>query len=891
MLRRIWDAIASWFRRLLGQDTPERRRRRASLSSATTTQSQANLPPLGDADYEFLLMQLLEGVAHGWPKERVSKFLVDLQARITEEQWTNWLHRFGERLLASPAPNNELASRMVRLGELITTPLGNTAYEIGMQLLLRETRPPVTVPKESPPPLIQPPIEEEEPLEPQPVTLDELFDLLQQDQGLVQQIAAQLQIDATDPQAIIQELINKSAAIDRTEPDTADGWFNLGVQQQTSGDAKGAIASYDRSLELDPHASAVWSNRGVALADLGRYEEAIATFERVLQIEPTSHWAWNNRGQALAELGRFEDAIASFNEGLKYIQSTTQPEGWGQLHRAKGNAYYDQGRWALYPHDYWRKAISEYELALNTLTPSASPLGHLQVLQDLIRTYLSLGQIEKAQELGRGSQLLERLIEQEEQSGILGIPVLIQSIGFHQLMVDLAVQSGQLTQALELAEKGKNACFNWFLGDWNDDLPSPTWNDLQQLLNPSTAIIYWHLSPATLTTFAIAHDSQQPLVQSAVTPANGEELPIPVQRWREFDNWVKDWDQQYQEDRHLEPQPEVTTSRWRGNLIEKLNNLAVILNVADIVSQIPANVKNLILIPHRDLHRLPLHALFGDRFIISYLPSAQIGLTLKRLGQISPPASDRERTTALLCVECPHREGAQALVYSQIEAAVVTQMFENATRIDDAIATKERVVTALSSGYGIFHYTGNASDRPKIPGQSALALAYPDQLTLEDISRLYLNSYQLVYLSACETGVTGKSAIRLTARGANATEFVGLVSAFLSRGVTNIVSTLWTVEAISRGLLTIEFYRLIGVGVAPAAALKQAQQWLRALTYSELAQWYQDLATQLADNAPSISEYLRTEAEILQKDTAKMSSSQPPFAHPYHWAAFTIAGI
>ncbi|HAX78542.1 MAG TPA: prenyltransferase, partial [Cyanobacteria bacterium UBA11372] len=711
---------------------------------------------------------------------------------------------------------------------------------------------------------------------------DELFDLLQQDQALVEQLADQLQIDATDPQAIIQELINKASAMNQIEPDTADGWFNLGVQQQTAGDAEAAIGSYDRSLELDPHASAVWSNRGVALADLGRYEEAIATFERVLQIEPTSHWAWNNRGQALAELGRFEDAIASFNEGLKYIQPTAQPEGWGQLHRAKGNAYYDQGRMALYPHNYWRKAISEYELALNTLTPSASPLGYLQLLQDLMRAALSLGQIERSRSLGeQGSELLQRLIEQEQQSGILGIPLLIQSIGFHQLMVDLAVQSGQLSQALELAEKGKNACFSWFLGDWLDRETSPTWDEMQQLLNPSTAIIYWHLSPAALTTFILKPDAPQPIVQSA-PPPSGEELAIAVQRLRELDNWVQDWNQQYEEYRQLEQQQEGATPRWRDNLVEKLNNLAIILNIPELISEIPAFVNNLILIPHRDLHRLPLHALFPERFTVSYLPSAQIGLTLKRLRQISPP-SDPQRATRLVCVECPHREGEEALLYTQIEAAGVTQMFENATRIDDAIATKERILTALASGYGIFHYTGKASDRPKIPSQSALALAYPDQLTLEDISRLYLNSYQLVYLSASEIAVTGKSAI--------ATESVGLVSAFLSRGVTNVTSSLWRVEAISRTLLTIEFYRLIKEGIAPADALKQAQQWLRALTYSELAQWYQNLATQLADEAPSISEYLRTQANLLQEDTAKMSSSQPPFAHPYHWAAFTIAGI
>ena len=877
MLRRIWSAIATWFQRLFGLDTPAtRRRQRVSLSSST--EPRAELPPLGDADYEFLFMQLLEGVAHGWPSERISKFLGDLTGRITDEQWVNWMRRFGERLTASPASNNELATRMVRLGELNRAPLADTAYEIGMQLLFRDRQSDaVKDPSPPPPPIETPP--DEEPVEPQPVTLDELYDLLQQDQGLVQQLAAQLQINATDPQVIIQELINKSMAINQTEPDTADGWFDLGVQQQTSGDSIGAIASYDRCLEFDPHASAVWSNRGVALADLGRYDESIACFERVLQIEPTEHWAWNNRGHALAELGRYDEAIASIQEGLKYIQPTGQPESWGQLHRALGNAYYEKGRATLYPHDSWRKAISAYEQALNTLTSAASPPAHLQVLQDQIRVYLSLGQNQKAQELGqRALQLLQSLIEDEQQSGIIGIPLLIQFIGISQLTVDLAVNSGQLTPALEIAEKAKNVCFNWFLGEPRDDLPSPTWDEIQQLLDPSTAIIYWHLSPASLTTFILLHDSPQPIVHT--TPANPQELPISVQRLREFDNWIKDWNQQYQEFFHHQQQQGVSTARWRDNLIEKLNNLAIILNMPDKIAQIPENVNKLILIPHRDLHRVPLHAIIPDRFTVSYLPSAQIGLTLKRLGQISPSTSLPQR---LLSVECPLQEGVEALVYSQIEAAGVTQLFDNPTRIGEAIATKERIIASLTAGYGIFHYTGLASDRPKIPTQSGLTLSNAEQLTLQEISRLYLNSFGLVYLSASLTAVDGRNAI--------ATEHVGLVSCFLSRGVTNVISTMWTVEAISGALLTIEFYRRLKTDIPPATALKQAQQWLRSITYSELVQWYQELAVQLAENAPSVSESLRIEANVLEGDASKMSSSQPPFAHPYHWAAFTIAGI
>jgi hypothetical protein len=73
-----------------------------------------------------------------------------------------------------------------------------------------------------------------------------------------------------------------------------------------------------------------------------------------------------------------------------------------------------------------------------------------------------------------------------------------------------------------------------------------------------------------------------------------------------------------------------------------LKRLADILDIPEIVeliqNSIPPcppltrgelNIQKLILIPHRDLHRFPLHALFPDNFTITYLPCAQIGITLR----------------------------------------------------------------------------------------------------------------------------------------------------------------------------------------------------------------------------------------------------------------------
>ncbi len=126
-------------------------------------------------------------------------------------------------MLASPTPNNELAARLVQLGDLGVGEVGNVAYEIGMQLLTRNQGEPIweydgpdavhtTLSSQN-----DQPIEEEvgqpENLpnegETQTVTLDELFMMLEQDQNLRQQIAQQLALETDDPQLIVQELINQ----------------------------------------------------------------------------------------------------------------------------------------------------------------------------------------------------------------------------------------------------------------------------------------------------------------------------------------------------------------------------------------------------------------------------------------------------------------------------------------------------------------------------------------------------------------------------------------------------------------------------------------------------------------------------------------------------------
>jgi hypothetical protein len=210
MIGRIWQKIVQFFQSLFGRNG-----RKSSKSSLKTIKQQIQPPkPLENADYEFLFMQLLEGIAHGWQQPRVEKFFAELDDRTTEAQWVQWLSKFGEKLLASPAPNQELALRMLTLGDMGCGEISNTASEIGLQLLQRQEKPIIQTPQNSPAsPTLFLAVDEAGNIsdQPQTISLEQLWELLQQDPELVQQMATLLQIDSNNPEVIIRALLNQSS--------------------------------------------------------------------------------------------------------------------------------------------------------------------------------------------------------------------------------------------------------------------------------------------------------------------------------------------------------------------------------------------------------------------------------------------------------------------------------------------------------------------------------------------------------------------------------------------------------------------------------------------------------------------------------------------------------
>jgi tetratricopeptide (TPR) repeat protein len=204
----------------------------------------------------------------------------------------------------------------------------------------------------------------------------------------------------------------------------------------------------------------------------------------------------------------FVGQIACIEEGLKYITKESDPESWGQLHRAIGNSYYFYGRHQQNSLPFWIKAISSYETALEIFKCQQLDPVYLKTLQELIRLQLGLTETQKAEELLReGTALLDARLERATK----GLKKRIENYfrpHFHELSIDLYVQQEKLTEALEIAEKNKNT----FLRDWaNDKESSPTYRQMCNFLlqNLHTAIIYWHMGNNVLTTFLLAPNASE----------------------------------------------------------------------------------------------------------------------------------------------------------------------------------------------------------------------------------------------------------------------------------------------------------------------------------------------------------------------------------------------
>ena len=261
----------------------------------------------------------------------------------------------------------------------------------------------------------------------------------------------------------------------------------------------------------------------------------------------------------------------------------------------------------------------------------------------------------------------------------------------------------------------------------------------------------------------------------------------------------------------------------------------IIAPVADLLGE-----PEIIVVPDRILYNVPFSALedenrksLSETFRIRIAPS----LTTLKLIQDSP--ADYHSQTGALIVGDPEvghvtykgrLEWISPLHWARKEAEMIGRLLGTQPLIGEN-ATKRRVLEIIHSVCLIHFAAHGDAERGEIALAPSIPTNGPPQeedylLTMAEISNVRLTA-KLVVLSCCHS-----------ARGQIRSEgVVGIARAFLGSGARSVLVALWAIQDKATEQFMNRFYKHLVGGDSASESLHQAMKWMRANSFSDIAQW------------------------------------------------------
>lgn len=704
-----------------------------------------------------------------------------------------------------------------------------------------------------------------------------------------------------------------------------------------------AISAYSNALKVRTHNqfkqdwAKTYTNLGNAYRDKIRGDEdqnierAINIYSEILKVyvlpncsQDREIWAiaQNNLGIAYGKkkTGQKEDnqenEINAYSSALQVLSFSESPQDWSDTQKNLGSAYSDRIKGNK--KENLEKAISAYSDALKVRTRDRFPQKRAETLLNLGEVYKGLKQFSLAKSIFTDAieivdNLRDDIISGEESKRKYAEKWNTLFVR----MVEICLILEKETEAIEYVERSKTRNLVESIlnrdsetifppevvvqleqlrdeiasGQYqiqNSETKSPTVlvHHLQKLrqqykklqdqylpvgsnfnvklfqstLDANTAVIEWYITYDKIIVFVIKSQGQKITVWQSQ----------PEDRKTLFD-WAKEYLNDY--DRKQE--------QWENELEERLKKLAEILHVEEILNLIPENCDRLILIPHCFLHLFPIHALrIKESYLLDLFPK---GVSYAPSCQLLQQVQLRQRSDfqSLFAIQTPTEDlyeedlGAVAAIKKQFadpyvlkkSKATKAQIFsyDQSTKITTSHQELIKANSLFFFCHGYFNYNS--------PLDSGLQLA-DEVLTLADIiTHLKLENCRLVTLDACETGITDISN--------TSDEYIGLPSGFLFAGSTNVVSSLWSVNATATALLMVKFYEELQNQGNIVLALNIAQRWLRDSTISVIREWIKKSQLDKVWQDDLDQKFLQIE---LQQGNIKY------FQSPFFWSAFYAIG-
>ena len=355
------------------------------------------------------------------------------------------------------------------------------------------------------------------------------------------------------------------------------------------------------------------NNLGIAYGDRIRGEKAenlelaIAAYLASLEIYTREvfpqYWAMTQNNLGIAYRNRIkgetdqnlELAIAAYLASLEIYTPKVFPQYWADTQNNLGNAYRYRIRGEK--AENLKLAFAAFLASLEIRTREAFPINNAESLYNLGLAYQDNSQLPEAY---NSFQTAVETVESMRSEIIVGGEADRQKLAeewnkLYQNIIEVCLDRENKTAALEYIERSKTRNLVELFHNARSlpqNVQQISFEEIRSLLGEDEAILEGYITFNGFKVFIITHDSTQP----GIWHSSFEDLQALEEFQQEYiDGYIN--------------QPD----NWRNQLETRLEKLAKILHIAQIISRIPENCQRLILVPFRYLHLLPLHALTSRR--------------------------------------------------------------------------------------------------------------------------------------------------------------------------------------------------------------------------------------------------------------------------------------
>ena len=157
-------------------------------------------------------------------------------------------------------------------------------------------------------------------------------------------------------------------------PDFADVYHCLGDALVETGEKEEAIRVYQKAIEIEPNLWEVQHKLGNLWQEVGQLDEAVAAYEKSIELKSDFCWSFNNLGDVLVKLEKWEEAAGAYRQAVELNPDFP----WG--HYKLGDV--------LVELEEWEGAVGAYERSIKP--PSLTLPNVYEKLGDALQSQVSV---------------------------------------------------------------------------------------------------------------------------------------------------------------------------------------------------------------------------------------------------------------------------------------------------------------------------------------------------------------------------------------------------------------------------------------------------------------------------------------------------------------------